>query len=295
MKVDSETTGSVQPSSVRYCRRLARRASSSFPIAFRLLPPAQRDAMFALYAFLRVTDDLADGPGTVAVRRNALAGWRVRLEDALTRGVYSHRVHAGLHHTVRAFGVPPRLLHDVLDGVTSDLEPVSFPSFAELHGYCTRVAAAVGLACVRVWGTRGDADCLASAAGVAFQLTNILRDLGEDRARGRVYLPRDELTRFGCPPESWYDPAPAAHEAFREMMRFQVQRAREFYAAAAPLDALLSSDGRAVYRVMAGVYSRLLDEIERRDFDVFSTRVAIGRWTMLRVYLSAWPVKWGLV
>jgi 15-cis-phytoene synthase len=248
--------------------------------------------MTALYAFCRATDDLADEPGA---RREALQHWRTRLDDAL-RGEYSHRIHAALHHAVRTFGIPAEYLHDVIDGVETDLGPVAFGTFAELHRYCYRVASAVGLACVPVWGLRPGVDVEqakgpAEAAGVAFQLTNILRDLGEDRARGRVYLPRDELERFGCPPESWRPDDPA----FRELMRFQVGRAREYYAKGEALDGLLSANGRAVFRVMAGVYRRLLDEIERRDFDVFARRVRVGRLAKARLLLWAWPAKWGLV
>ena len=287
----TEDSGSSSPltahrSSLAYCRRLTRRAGSSFPLAFRLLPPAKRDAMYALYAFLRATDDLADGPGAPDAKRAALRDWRARLDAALADGAHSHRLHAALAHAVRTFDIPPRYLRDVIDGVETDLGPVTFPTFADLYPYCYRVASAVGLACVRVWGARGDAAGPAEAAGVAFQLTNILRDLGEDLARGRVYLPQDELARFGCPPAAWRDPA--RRDAFRDLMRFQVGRARDFYAKARPLDGLLGPDGRAVFRVMAGVYSRLLDEIERRDFDVFTRRVCVGRLTKLRVFLSAW-------
>jgi phytoene synthase len=279
-------------SSLSYCRRLTRRAHSSFPLAFRVLPRAKRDATTALYAFFRATDDLADEPGA---RPEVLRGWRARLDDALG-GVYTHRLHAALHHAVRAFGVPAEHLHDVIDGVETDLGPVAFETFAELHRYCYRVASAVGLACVPVWGLRpgvdlGQAKGPAEAAGVAFQLTNILRDLGEDRTRGRVYLPRDELERFGCPPESWRPDNPA----FRELMRFQVGRAREHYAKGEPLSGLLSADGRAVFRVMAGVYRRLLDAIERRGYDVFARRVRVGRLTKARLLLAAWPAKWGLL
>lgn len=275
-------------SSLRYCRRLTRRANSNFPVAFRLLPPAKRDATTALYAFFRATDDLADGPGDPATLRT----WRARLDDALA-GRYSHRVHAALHHAVRTFGVDPAHLHAVVDGVESDLTAASFATFADLEAYCHRVASAVGLACLPVWGLRGGVDearAPATAAGVAFQLTNVLRDLGEDLARGRVYLPRDELERFGCPPESW----PRRPTAFRALMRFQIERARGFYARAAPLAGLLSADGRAVFGLMSGLYRRLLDAVEAAGFDVFTKRVSVGRTAKARLFLAAWPVKWGL-
>jgi phytoene synthase len=275
------------------CRQVTRRANSSFPVAFRLLPPAKRRAMDALYAFMRVTDDLADEPGEVADKRQHLAEWRAGLSAALD-GHFTHPIHPALFDAVRRFAIPPRFLFDAIDGIESDLEPVRFATFAELYPYCYRVASAVGLACVRVWGLRPgvewrDADGPAEAAGVAFQLTNVLRDLGEDFARGRVYLPADELAAFGCPPESWHQ----GGEAFRAMMRFQARRAREFYRRAAPLDRLLSADGRAIFRVMSGTYRRLLDEIERGGFDVFARRVRVPRWRKGLILLGGWAVKWG--
>jgi phytoene synthase len=251
------------------------------------LPRPKRDATTALYAFLRVTDDLADEPGDPAAKRAKLAEWRTRLDGALS-GTFTHRVHAALADAVRTFAIPPQYLHDVLDGVESDLDPTPFATFADLDAYCHRVASAVGLACLHIWGNGGGCEKAAGAAGVAFQLTNVLRDLGEDLARGRVYLPRDELARFGCPPVTWRERGPA----FRAMMRFQVERARGYYDEARPLDALLSTEGRAVVRLMTGMYRGLLDEIERRDYDVFTARVRVGRLTKLRLLAGAWLVKW---
>jgi 15-cis-phytoene synthase len=280
-------------SSIQQCRDLTRAANSSFPIAFRLLPPQKRRAMDALYAFMRVTDDLADEPGEVAGKRGHLARWRAGFLAALD-GHYSHPIHPALAATIRQFAIPPRFLLDVVDGVESDLEPTRFATFAELYPYCYRVASAVGLACVRVWGLRPgarweDVADPAEAAGVAFQLTNILRDLGEDLALGRVYLPADELAAFACPPESWRHES----ESFRAVMRFQVSRAREFYRKAEPLDRLLSADGRAIFRVMCGTYRQLLDEIERRGFDVFAARVRVPRWRKGLVLLGGWAAKLG--
>jgi phytoene synthase len=274
-----------------HCRRVTRQADSSFPLAFRLLPRARRRAMDALYAFSRVTDDLADEPGEPAGKREQLAAWRSGL-DASLRGEFTHPVFPAVAHTVRAFDIPARYLHDIIDGVEADVEPVRFGSFAELYPYCYRVASAVGLACVRVWGLRpgaafAAADPPAEAAGVAFQLTNILRDLGEDRGRGRVYLPADELARFGCPPDAWGGPA------FREMMRFQVARARDFYRRSEPLVRMLTSDGVAIFGVMSGTYRRLLDEIEARDYDVFARRVRVPKWRKAAVLARGWLTKWG--
>ena len=285
------------PLSFQQCRALTRAANSSFPFAFRLLPPHKHRAMDALYAFLRVTDDLADEPGELGAKRDALGRWRAALHAALN-GKPTHPVHPALAHTVHRFGIPPRYLFDVIDGVEADLTATRFATFADLYPYCYRVASAVGLACVRVWGFRpgvtpADADAPAEAAGIAFQLTNILRDLGEDSARGRVYLPADELARFGCPPEAWCDPANGV--AFRELMRFQAARARDYYRRSEPLDRQLSADGRAIFQVMAGTYRELLAEIERRNFDVFTTRVRVPRWRKGLALAAGWATKWQLL
>lgn len=277
------------------CQRITRQSRSNFSLAFRLLPPHKRRAMDALYAFMRITDDLADEPGEVAEKRLALSRWREALTAAL-RGDFAHPIHPALHDTALRFAIPPRFLFDAIDGAEADLEPVRFATFAELYPYCYRVASAVGLACIRIWELRrgaafADADPPAEAAGIAFQLTNIIRDLGEDLSRGRVYLPQDELTRFGCPPESWTRP----DADFATMMRFLVNRARDFYRRSEPLDALLAPDGRAIFRVMSGTYRALLDAIERNGFDVFSQRVRVPRWRKGLLVLRAWPAKWNRV
>jgi len=246
--------------------------------------------MTALYAFFRATDDLADDPGELALKRLALQDWRTRLDAALA-GEYTHRVHAALHSAVRTFDVPPVHLHAVIDGVESDLEPVAFANFAELYKYCYRVASAVGLACLPIWGFRGDAAGPAEAAGIAFQLTNILRDLGDDRANHRVYLPADELARFNCAPDDWLP----ANPDFQHLMLFQIERARSFYTKAGDLNDFLSPDGRAIFGVLCGVYAKLLDAIETHHFDVFTQRVRVSKLAKLRLLAAAWPTKWGIL
>lgn len=262
--------------------------------------------MDALYAFMRVTDDISDEPGEPGEKRHALAEWRAGLLAAL-EGRSTHPVHPALADAVSRYDIPAQYLLDVIDGVESDLEPclvpssgarqeVPFTTFAELYPYCYRVASAVGLACVRVWGLRPsarweDADVPAEAAGVAFQLTNILRDAGEDLDRGRVYLPADELLKFGCPPESWRDPA--TRPAFRSLMRFQACRARDYYRRAEPLERLLTPEGRAIFRVMCGTYRRLLEEVDRAGDAVLDRRVRVPKWRKVSILLSGWAARWG--
>jgi phytoene synthase len=253
--------------------------------------------MDALYAFMRLSDDLADEPGGVALKRERLRAWRAGLLAAIG-GTFSHPVHPALIDVVRRYEVPTQLLFDVLDGVEADVEPSPFATFADLYPYCYRVASAVGLACVRVWGfSHGghpdDAIAAAEAAGVAFQLTNVLRDLGEDLDHARVYLPTDELIRFACLPDTWRDVATTSR--FQELMQFQLARAKDYFQKAEPLGRLLSSDGRAIFRVMAGTYRRLLEEIERDVRGVLTRRVRVPRWRKGLIMLDGWAAKWGWV
>jgi phytoene synthase len=277
--------------SYAYCERLARREAGNFYLAFRVLPRDQRLAMCALYAFLRVADDLSDGPQPIPVKRQLIESWRKRWDGALA-GKYSHRLHAAFHHAVTKYGIPVEYVAAVLDGVSMDLEPVSYETFADLYPYCYRVASAVGLACIYIWGFEDDkAKEYAEAAGVAFQLTNILRDLGEDAASGRIYLPREDLRRFGYGEEQLR--RGERDSAFRDLMRFEVERARAFYDKSGPLVRMLRPAGRAVFLVMSRTYRGLLSAIERRDYDVFSSRVRLGTFHKAWLALRALPVRWG--
>ncbi len=279
--------------SYAYCEGLARRAAKNFYHAFRLLPADQRRAMCALYAFMRIADDLADGPGPFGDKRPQLESWRRQLAEC-AGGAYRHPLHPALHHTLTRYAIPRAHLDAVLDGVAMDLDTDRYETFADLYRYCYRVASAVGLACVCVWGApAADAGPFAEAAGVAFQLTNILRDLAEDARRDRVYLPQEDLRRFGYAEDELR--AGLRNDRFRDLMRFEAERAYAYYEAAAPLGGLLPPAGRAVFLVMLRTYRGLLDAIVRRDFDVFSGRVRLGRLHKLWLALNALPVRWGLL
>jgi phytoene synthase len=240
---------------------------------------------------MRITDDLADRPGSAADRRGPLLRWREQLDQALA-GSYVHPLFPAFHHTVRHYAVPREYFSAVLEGVEMDLDVTRYATFAELYRYCYRVASAVGLACIHVWGFEEErAKKHAEAAGIAFQLTNVLRDLAEDASRGRIYLPQEDLQRFG------YDESALLQrrcdDRFRALMRFEAERAYSYYDAAMPLVDLLRPAGRAVFLVMLRTYRGLLDAIVRRDYDVFSGRVRLSSLHKLWLAARSLPVRWG--
>jgi phytoene synthase len=275
-------------SSYAHCRRIARRSASSFYYSFLLLPKPKRLAMCALYAFLRRTDDLVDNPTPSEQRRDALQSWRQSLVRA-TQGTYDDPLLPALADSISAFQIPSQYLHDVLDGVEMDLDPQGYETFEQLEQYCQRVASAVGLACLQIWGCTSDkAEHPARQCGVAFQMTNILRDLKEDAARGRVYLPREDLRRFNYTADDLR--AGVRDERFRELMRFQIDRSQRLYAVGARVNEWLQPDGQRVFGSMLNVYQALLDEIKRLDGDVLSTRVRLSTWRKMRI-----ATRWLLV
>jgi phytoene synthase len=277
--------------SYAYCDRLARREAGNFYHAFRLLPRAQRRSMCALYAFLRVADDLTDGDAPVAHKRAQLDAWSQQWDAALA-GTYSHPLHAALCDTVRVHQIPSSYLEEALRGVSMDLDAQRYATFADLYRYCYRVASVVGLSCIHIWGFEDErAKGPAEAAGIAFQLTNILRDLSEDAERGRVYLPREDLERFGYGEEELR--RGERGDRFRALMTFEAERAYAYYEAARPLAGLLKPAGQAVFQVMVRTYRGLLDTIVRRDYDVFSGRVRLSPWHKLWLAAQALPVRWG--
>ncbi|MFN0055710.1 MAG: phytoene/squalene synthase family protein [Planctomycetales bacterium] len=262
--------------SYEFCRRLTRRTAGNFYFSFLTLSRERRRAMCALYAFMRVTDDLGDDAQPGVDRSAALARWRSELNFAWNSGASLHPVLPAVVDMLRRCQVPPRYLLDVITGVEMDLQPVAVASFEVLRGYCYHVAGAVGLACIHLWGFHDErALPLAVDCGTAFQLTNILRDLQEDACRGRIYLPAEDLQRFGVPPAHL---AQGTNDApFQELMRFEAGRARDYYAQAQGLFEFLDPPGKPILEAMIHIYSGLLDEIERRGFDVFTRRVELPR------------------
>lgn len=275
--------------SYAHCRTLARRAATNFYLSFFTLPRAKRQAMYALYAFLRRTDDLGDNPGPLESRRAALVRWRLSLERSLA-GEFDSLLHPALADTVARYEIPPEYLFAAIDGVEMDLAGGQYETFDDLCRYCHKVASVVGLACIHIWGFRGpEALEPARKCGIAFQLTNILRDLKEDAANGRVYLPQQDLRRFNY---SIDDLRQGVRDVrFTSLMQFEIERTESLYREGAELPRWLEPDGRKVFTAMVGIYRGLLDEIKRRDGDVFSCRVRLSTWRKLRIAGNAWLAR----
>jgi phytoene synthase len=300
--------------SYAFCRKMARGSGSNFYPSFFLLPKPKRRAMEALYAFLRYTDDLGDGSNPISERRDNLARWRRCLKDTMalsnqnmptsdvsrtlsvppekngTRSASDtfpgrtdgRALLPALVDTVVRFAVPPQHLLAVLDGVEMDLEDRCYETFADLAEYCERVASAVGLACIHIWGFHG-AGALEPArkCGIAFQLTNILRDLREDAARGRIYLPLADLHDCGYAPEDLL--AGVRNTAFDQLVGMQIDRARGLYGESAELMDWLEPDGRRIFGMMTSVYYRLLGRIARRRHELLECRIELSRYEKFRL------------
>jgi phytoene synthase len=258
--------------SYQYCLRVARTRAKNFYYSFVLLSVQQRKAMCAIYAFMRYCDDLSDEPGA---SKAAVDGWRADLEAALEGRFTDHPVWPAFHHTVRRFGIPHEYFRQMIDGISSDLEPRRLETFDELYRYCYLVASVVGLTIIHIFGfdTRS-ALPLAEKCGVAFQLTNILRDIQEDAERGRVYLPAEDLRRFGVTERDLREGNRTP--AFLELMRFEAARARAYYNESLPLLELVHPRSRNSLWALISIYSRLLERIEGKNYDVFTRRVRLS-------------------
>src|SRR5215468_2047641 len=220
--------GTELAASYEHCRNLAWAAARNFYYGFALLPAAKRDALCALYAFMRRADDISDSDGATQDKSEGLKAWRKALDQALEGKYNGSQLLPAFHHTVQHYRIPAKYFHDLMSGAEMDLEKKTYATFEDLSRYCYCVAGTVGLCCVHVFGFQDRAALdLAPKLGTAFQLTNILRDVAEDFGMGRVYLPREDLERFGCTQQDLGKRV--ASRGFVQLMRFEADRAWEFY------------------------------------------------------------------
>ena len=273
----------------QYCQDKSARSGSSFYYSFLFLPPERRRAITALYAFCREVDDVVDECADAEVARTKLAWWRKEIAGTFA-GAAQHPVAQALIPLVQAFNLPQNRFQDIIDGMEMDLRYNRYPDFATLQSYCHRVAGVVGLMAAEIFGYRDPATLeYAENLGTAFQLTNIIRDVGEDARRGRVYLPLDELARFGLSATDIIHRH--ASEALRRLLEFQIDRAEEYYRLAF---ASLPEQDRKAQRpglVMAAIYQKVLEEIRNGGCTVLDRRTSLTPirklWIAWRTWLTA--------
>jgi squalene synthase HpnC/squalene synthase HpnD len=280
----SSTSSASLITSYDSCLQIAKASHSNFYYAFFLLPKSRRDGIVALYAFMRLIDDVADEGEDVVIKQRGLARWRAALDAAVTGSPLpptatpqgAAEVLPALVDTMRRYKMPARYLHDLISGAEMDLTVREYPTFDRLREYCYRVAGTVGLTCTHVFGfTDQRALDLAEKLGLAFQLTNIIRDVHDDYALGRVYIPQEDLERYNVSHEDF-----SRREAtlgVRELLRFEADRAWQNYKEGAELLSLIDPESRGTLWLLTHTYSALLARIESLDFGVFGERVRLSR------------------
>jgi phytoene synthase len=277
------------------CRAIAKREAKNFYYAFRVLPEHKSNAMCAVYAFMRRADDIADDESLpLDERRAVMAQWVQAWRTARSTEATADPVFLALNDTQQRFHIPDALLEELVQGTTMDLDPTvasnevqTYATFDDLYRYCYLVASVVGLVCIRIFGyTDPRAEKLAEETGVAFQLTNILRDVKEDAERGRIYLPLDLLHESSVPIDRVKALAARApmQPNERALLEKLAQRAEAYYASADRLLPLIDADSRAALWVLVTIYHRLLHKIVHARYDVFTRRISVptaGKLTIL--------------
>ena len=262
--------------SYAWCESVARSQAKNFYYSFLLLSAEQRHAMCAIYAFMRYCDDLSDDEG-IRDRAAAIGQWRKDLEAAFAGQPKENAIWPAFLDAVARYRIPHQYFFEMIEGVSSDLEPRAIQTFEELYSYCYHVASVVGLTIIHIFGFDDPRALeLAEKCGIAFQLTNILRDVREDRDKQRVYIPSEDLVRFGVSAETFLP-----RENFLKLMGFQAERARGYYKQSAPLIGFIHRRSRPSLRALIGIYSRLLDHIVASNYDVWDRRVRVPTWEKL--------------
>jgi phytoene synthase len=282
------------------CRHIARSAAKNFYYGFLVLPLRKRNAISAVYAFMRHADDVSDDPAVPAEQRRAkLAEWSAGLRRVMEGGRTDDPVLFALADAAARYNIPIELLDKLVLGTEMDVPTTAasdsdtvgpqlqYETFQQLYDYCYHVASVVGLVCIRIFGYRDPrAEKLAEHTGVAFQLTNVIRDVKEDLGMGRVYLPREDLARFGLDASALVN-AEAA-KLLRPVLEFEAERARKFYADAEELLPLIDEDSQPALWTLVEVYRRLLEKIAARNYDVLSGKVRLSTAEKLVILGKGW-------
>jgi phytoene synthase len=274
----AHTGADAYATSYAFCRRIARTRARNFYYSFLLLSREQREAMCAIYAFMRYCDDISEGAGA---SREAIDRWRGELDRALAGQYGDNPLWPAFHDTVRRYQIPCQYFHEMISGVSSDLDPRQIQTFDELYCYCYQVASVVGLTIIHIFGFESkEALALAEKCGIAFQLTNILRDVREDAENRRVYIPLEDIRSFGAG-------LAKRDENFIRLLSFEAERARHYYDESRPLVELVHKRSRASLWALIEIYRRLLARIERSGFDVLSRRIRVPAWEKMSILASA--------
>lgn len=268
--------------SYRYCERVARTRAKNFYYSFVLLDRPRRLGMCAVYAFMRYCDDLSDDLA-LANRRESIAGWKRDFEKALAGSPDDNPLWPAFLDTVQRFRIPHEYFFEMIEGVSEDLEPRKVATFDELYRYCYRVASVVGLTVIHIFGFEDPRALeLAEKCGIAFQLTNIVRDVREDVGLNRVYLPAEDLARFGVTALDRETPE------FLALMRFEGERARRYYEESRPLIGMVTLKTRSSLWALIEIYRRLLDRLEASDYRVLEgPRVRLSTFEKLGIVVQA--------
>lgn len=265
---------------------IARSSDTSFYYSFSLLPRPKREAIHAVYAFCRYTDDIVDEEGDLKRKIVRLRRWRIELGKAL-RGTSSFPLLNQLSAAATRFNIPVEHFYELFRGMEMDLTKTRYRTFDELYEYCYLVASTVGLVCRKIFGYRNEGTRdYAINLGIALQLTNILRDIKDDAKRGRIYIPQEDMERFGYTEEDLL--AFRFTPEFRRLMRFECERASSYFERASA--ALKNEDKRFFFaaRIMSSIYSHILRRIERANYDVFARRISISKFLKLLIALRYW-------
>lgn len=270
-----------------HCRTIAKTRAGNFYYAFLVLPPERRRAMHAVYAFMRYCDDIVDETGADTDKRARLNLWRQALAEAYTtQDGTGNPILPAFCDTISRFRIPRAYFDAIIDGTEMDLTITHYPTFDELYRYCYRVASAVGLVCICIFGfTDERAKQYAESCGIAFQLTNILRDIPEDAAMGRIYLPQEDLRNFAYTEDDILNGV--IDDRFVRLMTFEVDRARRYYTEALPLVPLIHPSSRACLAAMIRIYRQNLGEIERCGYNVFGQKIRLPAWKKLAIAAHA--------
>jgi len=272
--------------SYNLCKKITKKEAKNFYYGFLPLPRVKRHAIYALYAYMRRTDDIVDNTTDLAKARQDLNAWRENTRETLAGNIYNHPIMPAFADTIKQFNIPHHYFFELIDGVEMDLRPRRFNQFPELHNYCYRVASVVGLCCLSIYGYEGDdAKAFAIDCGIAFQLTNILRDLKEDSLRNRVYIPQEDFERFGYSETSLKEGNMNA--ACIEMITFEITRAKNYFEKGKQLIPKVHRDCRTALRTLIHIYEGLLHKLEMNKNEILKKRITLSIFEKIKILVMS--------